>query len=42
MKTKIKVKVRKMWGDMDPCTRKIESGKLYSRKNKFKKSVDVE
>jgi hypothetical protein len=39
---KTKIKVRKMWGVMDPCTRKIESGKLYSRKNKFKKSVDVE
>lgn len=39
---KAKVKVRKMWGVINPCTRKIESGKLYSRKNKFKKSVDVE
>jgi len=39
---KTKVKVRKTWGVINPYTRKIESGKLYSRKNKFKKSVDVE
>jgi hypothetical protein len=39
---KVKIKVRKVWGDMNPCTRRIDSGKVYSRKSKFKKSVDVE
>lgn len=39
---KAKIKIRKTWGDMNPCVRRIDSGKLYNRKSKFKKSVDVE
>lgn len=33
------IKVRKLWGMVNPCTRRIDSGKLYNRKKKFKKSL---
>lgn len=36
------IKVRKFWGIMNPCTRKLDSKKTYSRKQKFKKIVDGE
>lgn len=36
------IKVRKSWGLMNPCTRRMNSGKLYNRKKKFKKTFDVE
>ena len=33
---KLKIKVRKTWGDTKPITKRIESAKLYKRnKNKF-------
>ncbi len=32
---KIKIIVRKSWGDMKPVTKRIDSGKRYSRKSKF-------
>jgi hypothetical protein len=39
---KVKIKVRKTWGEMNPCTRRIDSRKVYCRRAKFQKSVDVE
>lgn len=36
------IKVRKSWGILKPYVRRIESGKLYRRGEKFKKSVDGE
>lgn len=39
---KIKIKVWKTWGEMNPCTRRIGSRKVYCRRTKFQKSVDVE
>jgi len=32
------VKIRKTWGEMNPVTRKVESRKSYSRKQKFNKN----
>ena len=37
---KVKIKVRKTWGEMNPCTRRIDSRKVYCRRAKFQKSVD--
>ena len=31
--------VRRTWGEMSPVTRKLESRKLYSRKQKHRQSV---
>lgn len=31
----MKIKIRKSWGDCKPITKRIESRKLYSRKNKW-------
>jgi hypothetical protein len=39
---KVKIKVRKTWGLLNPVTRKINSGKVYCRREKFQKSVDTE
>jgi hypothetical protein len=39
---KTTIKIRKFWGQTNPCTRKIESVKTYSRKNKFQKKLDGE
>jgi hypothetical protein len=39
---KVNIKVRKTWGDMNPCTRKISSRKVYCRRLKFQKGVDTE
>jgi len=36
------IKVRKSWGILKPYMRVVGSGKVYNRKKKFKKSVDVE
>ena len=32
---KLKIKVRKSWGDMKPVTKRIDSAKLYKRKSKY-------
>ena len=32
----------KTWGEMNPCTRRIDSRKVYCRRAKFQKSVDGE
>jgi hypothetical protein len=32
---KLKIKVRKTWGDTKPITKRIESAKLYKRKSKY-------
>lgn len=34
MKTS-KIKVRRTWGELKPVTRRIESGKAYTRRGKF-------
>lgn len=34
MKTN-KIKVRRTWGELKPVTRRIESGKAYTRRGKF-------
>lgn len=39
---KTKIKVRKSWGLLNPCTRKINSVKVYSRKNKWGNRLDGE
>lgn len=31
----MKIKVRKSWGDLKPITKRIDSRKVYSRKNKW-------
>lgn len=37
---KTTIKVRKFWGELNPVTRKIDSKKVYSRKEKFQKKFD--
>jgi len=39
---KTTIKVRKFWGILNPCTRKLDSKKTYSRKQKFQKKFDGE
>jgi hypothetical protein len=34
------VKVRKLWGELNPSTRRIDSKKVYNRKKKFEKKFD--
>jgi hypothetical protein len=41
MKQPKKPKIRKEWGVINPATTRIESKKLYSRKSKHKKSIDI-
>jgi len=37
---KTTIKVRKFWGELNPVTRKIDSKKVYNRKEKFQKKFD--
>ena len=37
---KTTIKIRKFWGELNPVTRKIDSKKVYSRKEKFQKKFD--
>lgn len=39
---KVKIKVRRFWGELNPVTRKIGSVKIYSRKNKWGNKIDEE
>ena len=39
---KTTIKVRKFWGNLNPVTKKIDSNKIYSRKQKFQKKFDGE
>lgn len=38
----MKIKIRKSWGVTNPVTKKIDSGKSYSRKNKWGKKFDLD
>lgn len=38
----MKLKIRRLWGNLIPVTKRIESVKTYSRKNKFQKKFDGE
>ena len=33
--TQSQIKIRRSWGEMNPATKRIESKKRYSRKQKF-------
>jgi len=37
---KTEIKIRKSWGNTNPVTKKIESKKSYSRKNKWGNKLD--
>ena len=39
---KTAIKIRKFWGLTNPVTRKIDSKKVYNRKQKFQKKFDGE
>jgi hypothetical protein len=39
---KTTVKIRRSWGLINPATRKIDSKKVYNRKQKFQKKFDGE
>lgn len=40
-RTRAQIKIRKSWGSFSPITRKVESKKVYKRREKFLQSVSV-
>jgi len=38
----MKIKVRRSWGDLKPITKRINSAKIYKRKDRFNRWDDGE